>query len=250
MLQYPVVTPENVRFHYTLAGPGTRLLALVVDAGVLTAALLVLSLGLALVLPLFGDYAAAVYGLLSSGLVLGFWIGFELRWNGQTPGKRLLGLRVVGDQGLRLEPSQVVLRNVLRIVDVLPGLFGAGGLVSFMHPEHRRIGDIVAGTLVIREAVVPPPERLHDALERAVSERALSDPAALAAHAAVRSVSSDELALLQELISRRDALAPAARFKLFRAVASHYRQLLAIELAEGQSDERFVLSVAEGLLGR
>jgi len=250
MLQYPVVTPENVRFHYTLAGPGSRLLALVVDAVVLAGALLVLSLGLALVLPLFGDYAAAVYGLLSSGLVLGFWIGFELRWNGQTPGKRLLRLRVVGDRGLRLEPAQVVLRNVLRIVDLIPGVFGVGGLLCLLHPEHRRVGDIVAGTLVIRESLVPPPGRLHDALERAVIQRAQSSPVALAARALVRSVPAVELSLLQDLVSRRDALEPSSRLKLFRAVASHYRQLLAIELDEGQSDERFVLSVAEGLLGQ
>jgi len=250
MLQYPVVTPENVAFHYTLAGPATRLLALLIDACVLTAALFALSLGLALVLPLFGDYAAAVYGLLSSGLVLGFWIGFELRWNGQTPGKRLLGLRVVGDGGLSLEPTQVILRNVLRLVDVLPGLFGVAGAVALLHPEHRRVGDIVAGTLVIHERAVLAPEAIRDALDRAQSDRQEPDPVALASRAAAGAIPTVERELLSELIASRDSLHPATRLALFAAVAGHYRQMLALELAPGQSDERFVLAVADGVLGR
>ncbi|MCO4770866.1 MAG: RDD family protein [Deltaproteobacteria bacterium] len=250
MLQYPVVTPENVRFHYTLAGPGTRLLALLIDGCLLAGGLVLLSLGLALVLPLFGDYAAAVYGLLSSSLVLGYWIGWELRWNGQTPGKRLLGLRVVGDQGLRLEPTQVILRNVLRLVDLLPGLFGVGGLLALLHPEHRRIGDVVAGTLVIREQQLPPPERLHDALDRVHGRGAGAAPVAQRAREQSRRVAPAEQALLQELVLRRDTLRPDVRLRLFRAVAGHYRQLFAIEPEEGQSDERFVLAVADGLLGR
>lgn len=247
MLQYPVVTPENVRFHFTLAGPAARLLAFGVDAAVLGGALVLLSLGGALVLPMFGDYAAAVYGVLSSSLVLGYWIGSELRWNGQTVGKRLLGLRVVGEGGLRLEPSQVVLRNVLRLVDILPGLFGLGGAVALLHPEHRRVGDVVAGTVVIRELALPQPERLHDALDEAVRVRAASR-ASRGARSIAHRIDDEERALLAELVHRRDRLRPDVRLRLFRAVAGRYRQMLALEPAPGESDERFVLSVAEGLL--
>jgi len=246
MLQYPVVTPENVRFHFTLAGPAARLLAFGIDAAVLGGALVLLSLAGAVVLPMFGDYAAAVYGVLSSGLVLGYWIGSELRWNGQTVGKRLLGLRVVGEGGLRLEPSQVVLRNVLRLVDILPGLFGFGGAVALLHPEHRRVGDVVAGTVVIREVALPPPERLHDALDRAVRT---ASPTSRGAKAIAHRLDDEERALLAELVRRRDRLRPDVRLRLFRAVAGRYRQMLAVEPAPGESDERFVLSVAEGLLG-
>jgi uncharacterized RDD family membrane protein YckC len=248
MLQYPVVTPENVRFHYTLAGPATRLCALLVDVALLSGGLVCLSLGFALVVPLFGDYATAVYGLLSSGLVFGFWIGSELAWNGQTPGKRVFGLRVVGEGGLRLEPAQVVLRNVLRLVDIVPGGFGLGGALALLHPEHRRLGDIVAGTLVIRERALPAPERLHDALDRAVRRQTPEDDVARRARGLARSLGDEERGLLQELVSRRDALSPQARLRVFRAVAAHYRGRLGVPASPGQSDERFVLSVADGIL--
>ena len=231
-----------MRFHYVLAGPVARMVALAVDGVLLSLALFTLSIGLSIAMPVFGDYVVAVYGLASFALALGYWIVLELRWNGQTPGERLLGLRVVAENGLRLEPAQVVLRNVLRPVDLLPGLFGLGGLVALLHPEHRRLGDLVAGTLVIRERSVPPPDRLLDAVS-AATDRA---PARLGP---VR-LPAPERDLLQELVLRRDTLDPVVRLRLFQAVAARYRQLLAVEQEAGQSDERFVLEVAARALGR
>lgn len=226
-----------------LAGPGARMLALAVDVCLLGLALLTLTLVLSLGLPFFGDYASAVYGLASFVLGLGYWIGLELLWNGQTPGKRLFGLRVVAEDGLRLEPGQVVLRNVLRLVDLLPGFFGVGGVVALLHPEHRRLGDLVAGTIVIRERSVPPPERLLDAVDEAA--RRMGPPRLTTVR-----LEAAERDLLQELVLRRDTLTPAVRLRLFQAVSARYRQLLGVEPAAGQSDERFVLEVAAAALGR
>ncbi len=219
------------------------MLALGLDLILLMVMLFTLSLVMSLVLPIFGDYAAAVYGLASFVLGLGYWIGLELRWNGQTPGKRLLGLRVVAENGLRLEPTQVVLRNVLRLVDLLPGMFGVGGAVALLHPEHRRLGDLVAGTIVIRERSVPPPERLLDAVDEAA--RRTGAPRIISVH-----LDAAERDLLQELVLRRDTLAPPVRLRLFQSVSARYRQLLGVDPAAGQSDERFVLEVAAAALGR
>ncbi len=243
MLEYPVVTPENVRFHHVLAGPAARMVALAIDLLLLGLALVTLALVLSAGQSVFGDYADAVYGLSSFVLGLGYWIGLELRWNGQTPGKRALGLRVVAENGLRLEPAQVILRNVLRFVDLVPGCFGLGGAVALLHPEHRRLGDLVAGTIVIRERRVPPPERLLDAVDEAARRDGPRRIPTLRLPAAERD-------LLQELVLRRDTLAPAVRLRLFQAVSARYRQLLGVESAAGQSDERFVLEVAAAALGR
>ena len=229
-----------MRFHYVLAGPVARMVALGVDLVLLAIGLFSLSLLFSLALPILGDYAAAVYGLASFVVAVGYWIALELRWNGQTFGKRLLGLRVVAENGLRLEPTQVVLRNVLRPVDLLPGLFALGGVVALLHPEHRRLGDLVAGTLVIRERAVPPPDRLLDAV----------DAAARRPQSVRIRLPGPERDLLQELVLRRDALDPAVRHRLFQAVAARYRQLLEAEPVAGQSDERYVLEVAAGVLGR
>ena len=219
------------------------MLAFGLDLVLLMVMLFTLSLVMSLGLPIFGDYAAAVYGLASFVLGLGYWIGLELRWNGQTPGKRMLGLRVVAENGLRLEPAQVVLRNVLRLVDLLPGLFGVGGGGALLHPEHRRLGDLVAGTIVIRERSVPPPERLLDAVDEAA--RRTGAPRITSVHLGVA-----ERDLLQELVLRRDTLSPEVRLRLFQSVSARYRQLLGVDPAAGQSDERFVLEVAAAALGR
>ena len=124
MLDYPVVTPENIAFRFTVAGPASRLVAWMVDMLVLMAVTAFLGAVVALGSHWIGNYAFAAYGVLSFLLFVGYWIFFELRWQGRSPGKRLLGLRVVGERGLPLDFSQVLLRNLLRPVDVLPGAAG------------------------------------------------------------------------------------------------------------------------------
>ena len=243
MLQYPVLTPENVRFHYQLAGPGTRLVAWILDILLVGLLLVVTSLVHQLVQQVFGSYANAVLGVLVFTLMSGYWILFEFFAGGVTPGKRVMRLRVIGDRGLQLTLGQVVLRNLIRFVDLLPGPGGVGALCMALHPQHKRVGDIVAGTLVIREQRVAPPDR-----NREVSFQRDFDGAVGAE--ALSALSREERALLIELVFRRDRLADKVRVELFFEVAERLRELPGLEAETPMSDENLVLAVSAALLDR
>src|SRR5262249_16711541 len=145
-------TPEGIEFSLVLAGPVSRMLALTIDLAMVVALGQVLQQLLAPVLVFGQDIAGAVnivaYFVLT--LVYGALTGWL--WRGQTVGKRLLGLRVVDARGFRLEPAQVIVRNLMRFVDALPGLYLVGGAACFFHPHHRRLGDVAAGTVVVRNS--------------------------------------------------------------------------------------------------
>ena len=152
-----IETPEGVEFSYALASPVTRALAWILDA----AAILLLSQGAEKLCEWLGsvnpDWAAALQAILYFTISVGYGIALEWRWHGQTLGKRVMGLRVVDAQGLRLKLSQVVLRNLLRLVDMLPVAYLVGGLASVCSRNCQRLGDLAAGTIVARERSLARP---------------------------------------------------------------------------------------------
>jgi uncharacterized RDD family membrane protein YckC len=101
-------------------------------------------------LSLDGGLLIALYVLLNFLLFWAYFIGFELRWNGQTPGKRLAGLRVVRLDGAPAGVLEIVVRNLVRLVDLLPFFYALGAVVVLSNRHSRRLGDFAAGTLVIR----------------------------------------------------------------------------------------------------
>ena len=236
MLDYPVTTPENVRLRYILAGPTSRLVAWAIDAAVVSVVLMLGGVLVSLLGVLVGELAIAIYGVLSFAWITGYWIFFEYRWDGLTPGKRVVGLRVVADGGLRLDLTRVVLRNLLRVVDVMPGVGGVGILFAALDVQHRRLGDLVAGTVVIREHRVAPPGKVRDVLGRLPSGLDIPPEAA-------RRLAQRDSAFLIELALRRDRLPDALRLQLFEEVAAHYRDLLDLPQPPGVSAERWVLAL-------
>jgi len=164
-----VATPERVAFQYPVAGLGTRALAQLIDLLLLTLLLALLGLA-AYVLYLVTQIAQLswlVWILGSFGLVWGYFLVLEAAWSGQTLGKRVFGLRAVGDQGEPLRFAQAAIRNLVRFVDFLPLYYGIGVVVLFVNGRGKRLGDLAAGTLVVRErgavklkdlpAAPPPP---------------------------------------------------------------------------------------------
>ncbi len=156
-----IVTPENIAFHYVLAGPFRRLPAYLIDIlirlGILVAMLLV-----ALLAGMAGVMGLGVGVFLVCWFVLSWFYGgiFETLWNGQTPGKRLMGLRVLSLDGRPINAMQAVLRNVLRDVDAMPPvsfgvfvipLYMLGLLVMAANDRFQRLGDLASGTIVVVE---------------------------------------------------------------------------------------------------
>ena len=149
-----VSTPERVSFDFQIAGLGTRAIAQIID-------LLIVALVEVAVI-FFGVAAGTV---TNSGTVMGlvlivfsflnvfgyFWVSESL-WSGQTVGKKAFRLRAVGDRGEPLSFMQAGIRNIVRIVDFLPYGYGVGMIVLFANGKGKRLGDIAAGTIVVKDS--------------------------------------------------------------------------------------------------
>ncbi|HEX8237419.1 MAG TPA: RDD family protein [Abditibacteriaceae bacterium] len=157
-----ILSAENVSFAIETAGLGSRMGAALIDLSIQGFVIILLLLGASwvsgYVLPLIKGWSAWAQALGAALIILvgvtithGYYFLFEWLWDGQTPGKRWLGLRVVQTSGMPITVWESLTRNLLRTVDFLPGFYGAGALVALINPLNRRIGDMVAGTIVARE---------------------------------------------------------------------------------------------------
>jgi len=206
---YLVSTPENVELRYTVAGLATRFFAALIDSIILAfLGFFILFAGLIFVAAGsgFGDTASlailAVTLLLLFVLVFGYYIFFETVWRGQTPGKRALRLRVMRDDGLPLNFTASVIRNLIRFFDLLPGTYGFGVVAMFLNKRWKRLGDMAAGTVVIRDDVPQAPPQLQ------VSTTPQSRVEAAGMRA---TLSNREYELIREYLVRHRSLAPVAR---------------------------------------
>jgi uncharacterized RDD family membrane protein YckC len=157
-----VQTPENVRIVYNVAGLGTRFFAVVIDSIIQNAVLFIFTLALSkfngfslINLPKDINIFKGIYfGVLISVLFLvyfGYFIFFEFFWDGQTPGKKIFGLKVRRNEGRPLDFLSVLIRNIIRLIDMLPFCYIVGFIFAFFNPSWKRLGDITAGTIVIKE---------------------------------------------------------------------------------------------------
>jgi uncharacterized RDD family membrane protein YckC len=217
-----VLTPEHVQIQLTPAGLGSRFLALVVD-GVLLLSLVALASGVAssLLPGAVGQLVAATAALL---ITWGYHVYFEVRHQGRSPGKSMVGIRVVDGRGLPIRLEQSFVRNIVRVLDFAPLGYGLGALSVQLDREGRRLGDIAADTLVIREG------RSVDYDRRASRSRdfnSLKTPRVL--RMLRHRVSLDEREFLSTLCLRADEMEGGARFDLMEEVGRFYRRKLEVE---------------------
>lgn len=200
-------TPEQVSLRLPLGGLGSRFAALLLDglavAGVLLVGLFAIW-GLVKIAQAVGGEGAGrtvfytTFPALTFATVWGYFFYFEAFRDGATPGKRALGLRVVQDGGEALTWRSAALRSLLRIVDLQPGITGLlGGAFMLLHPRAKRLGDMVAGTVVVRDL----PHRFPPLPEPGASP-------------ATRRLNDTTFEGLERFLSRARGLAPAARAKL------------------------------------
>lgn len=240
-----ISTPEGISFSLLLAGPVTRFFAWSIDL----ACIFVIIWFLARVLPVLNvlnsDIALAVVFLVYFAVSIGYGITLEWYWRGQTLGKRLLKLRVVDAEGLRLQFSQIVIRNLLRFVDALPAFYMFGGGVCALSKKFQRLGDIAANTVVIRNQ----PD-MNLTLDETVSEKYNSFREYPHLEARLRQRVTPEVTLLAlQAVQRREQLEPPARIKLFREIAAYFKSLVSFpeEATFGLSDEQYVKNVVDSL---
>lgn len=149
-----IVTPENIAFRYQVAGPFRRLPAYLIDLAIRIVVAVAALVGMAIVFGLAGIPDVG----LGVALVIWFFLSafyggvFEAYWNGQTPGKRAMQIRVISVDGQPINGLQAVLRNILRAIDMQPGLFYMIGLLTaMMNNRFQRLGDLACGTMVVVE---------------------------------------------------------------------------------------------------
>lgn len=154
-----IETPEQTSLDFAIAGVGSRFLALALDTVIQTLVGFIVWIGgfmvvgaLSVAAPKSAIWGLAILVLFFFLLYFGYFAFFEIIWNGQTPGKRKAGIRVIKDSGRPLTAAESIARNLLRIVDWLPGFYAIGIASALLTKENKRLGDLVAGSLVVREA--------------------------------------------------------------------------------------------------
>ena len=148
-----IETPESVTLEADVAGFGSRVLAALIDYLIIFVALSVFyCIALSSIRPSDnGGLTAALTILVLFAIFMFYHLLFELAWNGQTPGKRILKLRVVQANGMPVTANGVVIRNLVRLFDMLPALYGIGLTSMFVTRHTQRLGDLAARTIVIHE---------------------------------------------------------------------------------------------------
>ena len=217
-----VETPEQIALSYSVAGVGSRGAAVVIDTLISFGILVVL----ALVMGIAASYAGLTFGKLNPSMawivaayfiaqfvvMWGYYVLFEGIWDGQTPGKRVMHLRVVRDGGFSVTFAASAVRNLLRAIDAF-GFYIVAIVVALMSDSRKRLGDIVAGTFVIKE-------------ERAQVQKDLVVPQADRNRNLTARLSDDEYALLDRYMTRRMTLDPERRDAIVAQLAGRFATLL------------------------
>jgi uncharacterized RDD family membrane protein YckC len=220
-----IITPEHVHIRLEPAGAGSRFLAILIDALIIAAASSFIAVGLRLVLP--PGIAAAIGITINFILTWGWHVWFEVRGQGRTPGKRALHLRVVDARGLPVSLHQSLVRNIVRVLDFAPAFYGIGAMAMLASPTRRRLGDVVADTVVVRDA---QPLAYGGQLAAERRHNSLRTPRVLRL---IRNrIDLEEREFLLTLCLRADKLTPAARYDLMEEVAGVYRREFDLERDE------------------
>ena len=215
-----IETPELVTFSYTVAGVGSRVAAALIDYLLCVLLFIAILVGLAYVgagRALGGNetsseaWAIAVVLLGQFMILWGYYVLWEGLADGQTPGKRFLRLRVVSDGGYSVSFAGSAIRNLVRILDMQPVFTYGFGIASILATKQgKRLGDLAAGTMVVREQVVHTP--VVPPASQVIEGEALGT--ATVGDQATARLTDDEFTVLERFIDRRSALVPQRRTEL------------------------------------
>ena len=250
-----IETPEQTALEFPLAGVGSRCLALMLDLLIQIGVNLVLGIIWLIVeavvpsggawLSALGIWATAILALAGFVVYFGYYAIFESIWNGQTPGKRVAHLRVIQESGRPLCIWQAVVRNLMRVVDWLPVFYAVGLASALLSKQNRRLGDFVAGTVVVHER---PLEKISVGWTNAPAAAAPALPLGAAR------LGVEEVRLIEAFLERRNALDYEVRRRMANQIASRVGQAIGLEdgrrAAAGLlSDESFLEAVARERIG-
>jgi uncharacterized RDD family membrane protein YckC len=234
-------TPEQTALEYPIAGLGSRFLALLAD----TAIQIVLGLFVLIAGSIIGAGVATFGGLgpqwvfaiiifLLFLLNSGYFALFEIFWNGQTPGKRYAQIRVIKDDGRPIGAYEAIVRNAVRLVDMLPAMYGIGLISIFTSRQSKRLGDFVAGTVVVHEKTL---EGVRPYAETKIDETLPPID--------VSKVTLEEVRLIETFLNRRDSLEPSVRTIMATQIANRMAEKMEVKIYGWPRTERFLEAVME-----
>ncbi|HEY9639877.1 MAG TPA: RDD family protein [Coleofasciculaceae cyanobacterium] len=244
-----LLTPESVELEFTLAGIGSRALALSIDYSILLLCLLLFWMIWGLFssqLLRYLDSTGIAYGsvpiwlgaiafLFSFVIFAGYFVAFEVLWQGQTPGKRITKIRVIRDNGRPVRLAQAVLRSLLRPID---DSFFIGAFLIFFGKREKRLGDWVAGTVVVQE------ERSQSQAKILVSQEARQFATQLPAMTHLADLLPDDFAVIREYLQRRSFMVAKARSELSLQLARQTRAIVHLEeIPPGLTSDQFLEAV-------
>lgn len=208
-----IETPENVAFGYEVAGIGSRFLAALVDTILIIVLQAIVNFTLLLLRISFFDnvfegnlsvWLVAIFSLISFALFWGYYILFEMIWNGQSPGKRWIGLRVLRTDGTPITLIESIVRNLVRLVDFLPFFYGVGVVTMFINEQSRRLGDLAAGTLVVHDRATVTLESLSTS---SASLGPVSRTSTATVDLPIERLSNHDIEMAEDYLRRRHELA-------------------------------------------
>ncbi len=238
--KHSIETPEQMPLDFAIAGIGSRFLALAIDT--------LIQVGVGIVVVIASIFEAGM--LAGSGfqlsslwtaaaviatiflLTFGYFAVFEIVWNGQTPGKRKIGIRVIKETGRPLTAAETIGRNFLRLVDQLPGFYAVGVLVALLNPKNKRLGDFVAGSVVIRETPFEIVKPVWGGTEAASLKTAGAG------------ISLEDLALIETFLNRRHELGFDVRSRMAHQILDRLRGKLSLDPASQLSAEETLEALA------
>jgi len=232
-----VRTPESIAFSYELAGLGSRFLALSIDLTIQILLAIGIFLGLAYAAFNAGPLARhasvvdktaqslgyAIISFIISVIFFGYFIIFEAYWNGQTPGKKMLALRVVRDGGYPADFASAAVRNLIRVGEFFFCFYLVSAIAALLSPENKRLGDMAAGTIVVRDARSAALAKIAKEYDAQAPRFAMLDP--------------DEYALIDRFVARRDGMAPGNRAVMAARIAQRVRPRVSRDLQQLSDEE-------------
>ena len=229
-----IETPEHIELEYELAGLGSRFVAVFIDSIIMGVVDLILLIILMLTTPgimekgvfgLFSSVFASIIVVLMFLVVFGYFIFFESLWTGQTPGKRIAQIQVIKDNGEPVRFTDALIRNLFRIIDFLPGWYVVGIITILLNKRNKRVGDMVANTIVVRLK--------HDLKPTVLPDLKVKTEL----HIDIHKINEEEYGLIRNFLLRRNDLMSNARFELARKISMPLMKKLDIDPSEADFEE-------------
>jgi uncharacterized RDD family membrane protein YckC len=266
--QLNIETPEQVDLRFPIAGIGSRFLAILADTILQFFVLFVMWLVFFLILSaapktgpsIASDISSTAAKWIVAGIVLfffllywGYFSLFEAFWNGQTPGKRLLKIRVIKDSGRQITLFEALARNLLRVIDSLPSFYLVGVITMLCNLEQKRLGDLVAGTIVVHERTDEQPLLSHSSRTFTASlypqplETPRQPEAPLVPADAISRLDANDLNVIDTFFSRALDLDLDKRAEIAGRMAQRMSEKMQVPLPADTPPERVLESIAHAM---